>query len=412
MPEFLQLTPIRKAIDLLLANLPAKTRLSIERIPTVQSSGRVLAEDILAPHPLPEFARSTVDGYAVQAADTHGASASLPAYLNMSGEILMGQPAEQILVDTHAILIHTGAMLPPGADAVVMLEDTQQVKTEEIEILRPVAVGENVIQVAEDVKEGDLVMQSGKRLRAQEIGGLLALGFTQVSVYKRPLVGIISTGDEVVPPDEIPELAQVRDINSYTLQHIINHHGGEAILRGIAGDSLETLQTLVDISHSEDDLIIVTAGSSVSARDLTAQAFEGLGNPGILVHGIAIKPGKPTILAVADDIPAVGLPGNPVSALIVGSLILPAILDRLYGMPGEVQFTFLEAKLTSNVASQAGRDDYHPVRVWEDDNGLHAEPIYGRSNLIFTLVRANGLLVIPSDSNGFEAGARVRVIPF
>jgi molybdopterin molybdotransferase len=241
---------------------------------------------------------------------------------------------------------------------------------------------------------------------------LLALGFTQVSVYKRPLVGIISTGDEVVPPDEIPELAQVRDINSYTLQHIINHHGGEAILRGIAGDSLETLQTLVDISHSEDDLIIVTAGSSVSARDLTAQAFEGLGNPGILVHGIAIKPGKPTILAVADDIPAVGLPGNPVSALIVGSLILPAILDRLYGMPGEVQFTFLEAKLTSNVASQAGRDDYHPVRVWEDDNGLHAEPIYGRSNLIFTLVRANGLLVIPSDSNGFEAGARVRVIPF
>jgi molybdopterin molybdotransferase len=412
MPEFLQLTPIRKAIDLLLANLPAKTRLSIELIPTVQSSGRVLAEDVLAPHPLPEFNRSTVDGYAVQAADTHGASTTLPAYLNLSGEIRMGQRAEQTLASAHAILIHTGAMLPAEADAVVMLEDTQQVKTEEIEILRPVAVGENIIQVAEDVKEGDTVMQAGKRLRAQEIGGLLALGFTQVSVFKRPRVGIISTGDEVVPPDEIPELAQVRDINSYTLQNVINRHGGEAILRGITGDSLETLQALVEKSHSEDDLIIVTAGSSVSARDLTAQVFSTLGKPGILVHGIAVKPGKPTILAVADDVPAVGLPGNPVSALVVGSLILPAILERLYGMSGNVQSTLIEAKLTTNVASQAGRDDYHPVRVWEDDQGLHAEPIYGRSNLIFTLVRANGLLVIPSDSNGFEAGARVRVIPF
>jgi molybdopterin molybdotransferase len=412
MSEFLQLTPIRKAIDLLLANLPAKTRLSIEQIPTVQSSGRVLAEDVLAPHPLPEFARSTVDGYAVQAADTHGASTTLPAYLNLSGEIRMGQRAEQTLASAHAILIHTGAMLPSRADAVVMLEDTQQVKTEEVEILRPVAVGENVIQVAEDVKEGDRVMHAGKRLRAQEIGGLLALGFTQVSVFKRPRVGIISTGDEVVPPDEIPELAQVRDINSYTLQNVINRHGGEAILRGITGDSLESLQTLVEKSHSEDVLIIVTAGSSVSARDLTAQVFSSLGKPGILVHGIAVKPGKPTILAVADDVPAVGLPGNPVSALVVGSLILPAILERLYGMSGDVQSALIEAKLTTNVASQAGRDDYHPVRVWEDDQGIHAEPIYGRSNLIFTLVRANGLLVIPSDSNGFEAGARVRVIPF
>ena len=412
MPEFLQLTPVEEAIDRFLANLPTETHLSIEQIPTIQSSGRVLAEDILAPHPLPEFARSTVDGYAVQATDTHGASTALPAYLNLSGEIHIGQPAEQTLVSTYTILIHTGAMLPPGADAVVMLEDTQQVKTGEIEILHPVAVGENVIQIAEDVKEGEIVIQAGRRLRAQEIGGLLALGFTQVSVYQRPRVGIISTGDEVVPPDVIPKLAQVRDINSYTLQNIINRHGGESILRGIAGDSLETLQALVDTSHREDDLIIVTAGSSVSARDLTAQVFEALGKPGILVHGIAIKPGKPTILAVADNVPAVGLPGNPVSALVVGSLILPAILDRLYGMSTEGGSTFIEAKLTTNVASQAGRDDYHPVRVWEDENGVHAKPIYGRSNLIFTLVRANGLLVIPSDSNGYEAGTTIRVIPF
>lgn len=412
MPEFLQLTPVQAAIDRLLAHMPEQTRLTTEKIPTIESSSRVLAQDVQAPHPLPEFARSTVDGFAVKAADTHGASTTLPAYLTLSGEIRMGQVAEQALANAETILIHTGAMLPPGADAVVMLENTQQVKTGEVEIMRPVGAGENVIEIAEDVRAGEIVIPAGRRMRAQEIGGLLALGFTQVAVYNRPRVGIISTGDEVIPPDETPKLAQVRDINSYTLQNIITRHGGEAILRGIAGDSLQTLQALVHAAHEEDDLIIVTAGSSVSARDLTAQAFETLGKPGILVHGIGIKPGKPTILAVADDVPAVGLPGNPVSALVVGSIILPRILERLYGLPPEAGAAHVHARLTTNVPSQAGRDDYLPVRLWSDEAGLHAEPIYGRSNLIFTLVRANGLIIIPSDSTGYEAGAMVRVLPF
>jgi molybdopterin molybdotransferase len=303
-------------------------------------------------------------------------------------------------------------MLPEGADAVVMLEDTQLVSSEEVEILRPAGVGENVIEVAEDVQAGETVIPFGTYLRVQELGGLLALGFTKISVYKRPRVAIISTGDEVVQPTAKPQIAQVRDINSYTLQSIVRQHGGEAILRGIAGDSLEDLQSLVTTAHSEDDLLIVTAGSSVSARDLTAQVFEALGPPGILVHGIAIKPGKPTILAVVDGIPAVGLPGNPVSALVVGSLIIPAILHRLYGRSDSQPSGLVQARLTTNLASQAGRDDYHPVKVWEDAKGFHAEPIYGRSNLIFTLVRANGLVVIPADSTGIEAGTTVDVIPF
>ncbi len=412
MPEFLQLVPVHEAIDRLILNLPESPRLPSESIPTIESMERVLAEDIRAPHPLPEFARSTVDGYAVKAVDTHGASPSLPAYLTLTGEIRMGQQANQPVHRTEAILIHTGAMLPPGADAVVMLEDTQQVSGEEIEILRPAAQGENVIAVAEDVQEGEIVISSGTRLRPQDIGGLLALGFMQIQVYKRPRVGIISTGDEVVPPEETPKLAQVRDINSYTLQKLIRRHGGEPILRGIVGDSLEALEQAVRASHAEDDLIVVTAGSSVSARDLTAQVFTLLGEPGILVHGIALKPGKPTILAAANGIPAVGLPGNPVSALVVGSLVLPPILDRLYGLSTPPYSATIQARLTTNLPSQAGRDDYHPVRIWRDESGVQAEPIYGRSNLIFTLVRANGLVTIPADSTGFEAGSIVDVIPF
>jgi molybdopterin molybdotransferase len=295
---------------------------------------------------------------------------------------------------------------------VVMLEDTQRVNQEEIEVLRPVAVGENIIDVAEDVALGEIVIRSGTKLRAQEIGGLLALGITRVPVYQRPRVGIISSGDEIVPPDERAEVAQVRDINSYTLKTVVERHGGEAILRGIVKDDLETLRSRVHESHREDDLVVITAGSSVSARDLTAQAISALGEPGILVHGISIKPGKPTILALAKKIPIVGLPGNPVSALVVGSLILPAILDRILGRQGFRRTGWLEARLTTNVASTAGREDYQPVRLWEDESGVYAEPIYGRSNLIFTLVRADALLIIPSESTGFKAGTSVRVLPF
>jgi molybdopterin molybdotransferase len=412
MPEFLQLIPVAEALSRFLAHLPETTQLETEEVATSEALGRVLAQAIPAPHPLPEFARSTVDGYAVKAADTHGASSSLPAYLKQIGEIRMGQVAKQAVEVGQAITIHTGAMLPPGADAVVMLEDTQQVAGDEVEIYRPVGVGENVIEIAEDVAKDEIVIQAGKRIRSQEIGGLLALGFTQVHVYRQPRVGIISTGDEVVSPDEKPELAQVRDINSYTLQSVVNRHGGEAILHGIVQDSLDTLQVAVNTAYTQDDLIVVTAGSSVSARDLTAQAFAALGKPGIIIHGIAVKPGKPTILAVADATPAVGLPGNPVSALVVGSLVLPAILDRLYGLPAALPKAHLHAKLTANLPSQAGRDDFHPVHVWEDESGLHADPIYGRSNLIFTLVRANGLVTIPADSTGYSAGSTVVVLPF
>ncbi len=410
MPEFLHLVPVQEALDTLLKHLPPRPKLGIENVPTANAFGRVLAQSIKATHPLPEFPRSTVDGYAVRAKDTYGASSSLPAYLQLAGEIQMGVNTTLSLQASQAILIHTGAMMPEGADAVVMLEDTQHLGGDEVEILQPVAVGENVIQLGEDVSKGEVVIEAGSRIRAQEIGGLLALGYTNIPVYRRPRVGIISSGDEIVQPEVETRPGQVRDINSYTLMAIVNRNGGEAILRGIVEDDLEALQLRLHESHAEDDVLVVTAGSSVSARDLTARAMSELGEPGILVHGIQIKPGKPTILGVANQIPLIGMPGNPVSALVVGSLILPVVIHHLLGLDAPQAAACVEAKLTANIASQSGREDYQPIRLWEDEGGLLAEPIYGRSNLIFTLVRANGLVRIPPEVTGYEAGTVVPVM--
>jgi molybdopterin molybdotransferase len=240
----------------------------------------------------------------------------------------------------------------------------------------------------------------------------MALGMTSVSVAVAPRVGILSSGDEVVPPEMEPGPAQVRDINSHTLSAIIERLGGKPILRGIVPDQHDALFEVVKQAHKEDDLIVITAGSSVSARDITGDVIQSLGEPGVLVHGISIKPGKPTILAIADDIPLIGLPGNPVSALVVGTLILSPLIRRFLGVQRVLPAPQIAARLSVNVVSQAGREDYIPVRLQESEEGTIAEPVFGRSNLIFTLVRADGLIHIPPDATGLSAGTEVLVTLF
>jgi len=412
MPEFLSLSLPEPGLDRWLQSLPADRRPAVEHVPTEGALGRVLANDVQAPHPLPPFARSTVDGYAVRAADTFGASPSLPAYLHVIGEVRMGEePALRIEVG-QAALIHTGGTVPPGSDAVVMLEDTQTMSEGEVEVLRPCGVGENILQQGEDVQENEIVITAGCRLRPQEIGGLMALGITQVPVAARPRVGILSSGDEIVPPDQELGPAQVRDVNSYSLGALVAQLGGEPILRGIISDNFEALAAAARISHEEDDLVVITAGSSVSARDITSEVIASLGEPGILVHGLAIKPGKPTILAVADAKPVVGLPGNPVSALVAGRLVLTPTMRYLLGVSQEDWQPQIKARLSTNVASETGRQDYQPVRLQRREGQLLAEPVYGRSNLIFTLVRADGLILIPPEATGLPAGQEVDVFLF
>lgn len=407
MPEFLELANPNEALRTFLEAIHGSPR--AERVRTEGTLGRVLLRDVVAPSPLPPFPRTTVDGYAVRASDTFGASPGMPGYLKVVGEILMGTVPELEVGEGQAVVIHTGGMLPSGADAVVMIEDTQAVDDTEIEVLKPVADGQNVLQEGEDVQPGDVVIQAGTRIRAQEIGGLLALGFGEVEVAEVPRVAILSTGDEVVPPSEEPAPGQVRDINSYTLSALVERAGGRPVRYGIIPDNAEALETIAKQAHSEHHMLLITAGSSVSERDITADVIAELGEPGILVHGIALRPGKPTILSLCDGVPVVGLPGNPVSALVVAGLfVLPAI-RKLQGYRGPEWSPTISASLQTNVSSVAGREDWLPCRLIVTSDGLEAEPVFGRSNLIFTLVRADGLVRIPAASTGLDAGEEVEV---
>lgn len=408
MPEFLELVPPTQALARLMDHVHAIP--SPELVDTADALGRVTAAAVMAPHPLPAFPRSTVDGYAVRAADTHGASDALPAYLEVVGEILMGEPAARELRKGQCVLIHTGGMLPAGADAVVMVEHTQSVRQGEVEIMRSLAEAENVLKVGEDVLEGQDVLPCGVRLRPAEIGGLMALGLTQVIVARRPRVGIISSGDELVSPHVQPALGQVRDINAYTLSALVEQTGGLPVRFGIQPDRADELLAVACQAVEQCDVVVITAGSSASTRDLTAQVIDALGEPGVLVHGVNVRPGKPTILAICTGKVVIGLPGNPVSALVIASLFVTPVLQALLGLQRTLPPAGVQAVLSLNLPSQAGREDWVPVRLVASPQGYIAEPVFGKSNLIFTLARADGLIRIPADANGLPAGARVEVV--
>jgi len=430
MPEFLQLLPPEAARALLFSKLPNRN-LQPETIETASATGRVIAEDISAPHSLPEFLRSTVDGYAVRARDTFGASDSMPAYLKLVDEIPMGSAPLQSISSGQCGLIHTGGMLPPGADAVVMLENTQvalggnrPTPGSEIEIFRAVADGENIIQIGEDVKSGAVVLLGGSRIRPAEVGGLMALGITHLAVTAKPKVGLISSGDEIIDPFQQTQPGQVRDINAYTLASLVTKTGGEPVFYGIVPDIRSELEAAARRALTECDVVVITAGSSASTRDMTADVIASLGAPGVLVHGINTRPGKPTILGVCGGKAVIGLPGNPVSALVNGYLFVVPVIENLLGETPRPR-PVIATKLTVNLPSQAGREDWIPVKLTplhlppnsenfggEKEGGWIAEPIFGKSNLIFTLTAADGLLRIPPDVTGYGAGETAEVILF
>ncbi len=416
MPEFLHLLSPVDALQTLIGSL--KPAIQFEEVDTAEALGRVTAKPVWAPHPLPQFRRSTVDGYAVRASDTFGAGEGLPAYLRVVGEVRMGKADSYRLGIGDCVLIHTGGMLPQNSDAVVMLEHTQPVGPDEIEVYRAVAVGENVLKTGEDVSEGEVVIPAGKLIRPAEIGGLMALGITRLTVAKKPLIGIISSGDEIVDPGIDPPPGMVRDINSYSLSALVQASGGIPHRFGIVPDDFSKLQEMAQIALETCDMVVITAGSSASTRDMTSQVIQSLGSPGVLVHGINIRPGKPTILAVCEvkgsraTRPIIGLPGNPVSALVIATLFVVPALEYLQGLERRVPRAQMPARLSVNVASQAGREDWVPVRLLRQGDGWIAEPIFSKSNHIFSLVRADGLLRISPDATGVDAGRMVDIMLF
>jgi molybdopterin molybdotransferase len=423
MPEFLKLRTAEEAWEIFLGAF--KPEVAVERIRVADALDRILGRAATARHQLPTFVRSTVDGYAVQARDTHGASQGLPAYLDVVAEVPMGTRAGFVLDAGQAALVHTGGMVPDGADAVVMLEHTGTTggaafaaagaaplqsgfEVFTIEVYRPAANGENCIQPGEDVQAGQTILPAGHALRPQDLGGLLAVGITEVEAARPPRVAIISQGDEVVAPEQEPAPGQVRDINSYTLAGLVRRAGGVSVNYPIAPDRQDALDALVQQAYGEADVVVITAGSSVSYRDLTASAIDKLGPPGILIHGVAVRPGKPTILAVCDGKPVFGLPGNPVSCINIFQRFVTPTIRMMLGA-GPLPIHRVLARLDRNIPAAGGRADYVRVRLEERAGETWAVPVFGKSNLIFVLVRSEGVVEVPLNSNGIPAGELVSV---
>jgi molybdopterin molybdotransferase len=406
-PEFFNVLPPDQALRVLLdrlAPLPA-----VEAAPTAEALGRITARPVYAPEDLPAFPRAAVDGFSLRAADTFGATEGAPAYFEVAGEVPMGQPPRVTLRPGQAAVAYTGGMLAAGADAAVMVEHTQRVDAAAMEVVRPAAPGENVVQVGEDVRRGQMVLPQGHLLRPQDLGGLMALGLTSVEVAARPRVAILSLGDEVVGPETAPAPGQVRDINSYTVASLVRQAGGVPLLLGIAPDDGPRQLAAARRGLEQADVLVISAGSSVSARDLTAQVIHRLGPPGVLAHGLALRPGKPAVVGLAGGKPAFGLPGNPVSAMVVFHLLVRPALYHLCGCNSTPPAASVAARLAQNIASAPGREDYVPVRLANEEGRWVAHPVFGKSNLIFTLVRADGLVQVPLDRGGIYAGEEVNV---
>jgi molybdopterin molybdotransferase len=396
-----------KTVSEALAGFRPKRRTPAEVVGLDDALGRVPAESLTAPHALPGFARATVDGFAVRAADTYGASEGLPSYLDLAGEARMGRPPEAEVRSGSAVAIATGAPLPPGADAVLKVEHTQSATPELLEVLRPVTPGEGMVRADEDAAAGRELARPGRPLRAQDLGMLAAAGITELPAYACPRVTIVSTGDELVT-GSTPELApgQVRDSSAPALAALIREAGGDPHFAGIVPDDRDALVTKLREALPESDVVVISAGSSVGARDETAVAIASLGKPGIWCHGLSLKPGKPTLLADIGGVPVIGLPGNPRSALVVFRLIGMPLVRLVGGCTEPPPEPSVRARLARDLPSAAGRLDVVQVRL----DGDEAEPLFGSSSLLSILTAADGYVVVPEAATGLAAGSDVQVM--
>jgi molybdopterin molybdotransferase len=402
---------VERAIDLIFSNLSPDLPPG-ENLKIYESFGRILSEDLFSPEDLPNFSRSTVDGFAVSAADTFGSTEGMPSYLNVRYEIVMGKEPAFELQKGDIAKIATGGMLPKGADAVVMFEHTQQVDAGMIEVLKPVAPGENVIQAGEDVKKGACVLQKGHSLRPQDIGVLAGLGIKDIGVYEQPRVSIISTGDEIVPPDKPVRPGQVRDINSYNLAGLVSDSGAIPIIEGIFNDDYEIIRDVVKKSVIDSDIVLISGGSSVGAKDVTARVIDDLGKPGVLFHGVSLKPGKPTIGGIINNVPIFGLPGHPAAVSVCFEIFIRPLIKTLSGVTKEgfdIDKRTIKARIARNISSSPGREEHIGVYLEEREGEIWAVPLLGKSGLITTLIKADGTAVIPLRKIGVQEGAIVEV---
>lgn len=384
--------------------------LPLEHVALDRSHERILAAPLISDSDLPDFPRSTMDGYAVSASSTFGASAGSPAWLAIAGSVAMGEAPAFAVGPGQAARIATGGMLPPGTDCVVMIEHTEMVDDSTVEVYKSVAPGQHIIDKGEDFEKGRVILEKGQVLRPQEVGLLAAFGIDPVTVYRKPRIGIVSTGDEVVPVSQQPPPGHIRDINTYTLQGLVNEAGGIPVSYGIVKDNEAELFDVCQKALNENDMLLISGGSSVGLRDYTTNVLERLPDSTLLVHGISISPGKPTLMAQAGDKAVWGLPGHVVSAMIVFDVVVKPFVRTLAGRTGLTgDLFFIPATLTRNVSSGQGREEYIRVRLIKDGGDMLAEPVLGKSGTLNTMVQADGLIRIPVNSEGLDKGTPVQV---
>lgn len=405
--DFLTLLPRQQFQELLTGFSP----LDPEPVRLADSAGRILANKVISPEDLPATSRSSMDGYAVFARDAFGASETNPSYLELAGSIAVDKAPETPLPRGHCMAIPTGGTLPQGADAVVMVEHTKEMDGT-IEIRKGVAPGDNVMLQGEDAKKDLPCLETGTRLRSQEIGLLAALGVGEVSVHRVPRVAILSTGDELIPIEATPKPGQVRNVNSIALAIMVQEAGATPVMLGIAPDDIDGLTSTLADSIGSCDLVLVSGGSSVGVRDLTVEALEHIGGT-VLAHGVAISPGKPTILARRGEKALIGLPGQVTSVQVVMHVLVLPFLRHLMGDQDPFAPTkraTTKAVLAKNIASRPGREDFVRVALEPRKGKLPlARPILGRSGLLKTLLKADGLMPIPAASEGMYEGTEVDV---
>lgn len=386
----------------------------METIPVSEALNRVLYKEIVSEEDMPGFSRSSMDGYAVRAKDTFGAADSLPAFLDLAGEVIMGKEPDGRVISGKAMKISTGGMIPDGADAVVMLEYCHSVDEKTIEVSRTVAPLENIIGKGDDFRKGEVIFKKGTVLRPQDIGLLAGLGIEKIPVYRKPQVGIISTGDEVVPIHQKPGPGQVRDINSYTLSAFCLQAGAIPVNLGLCKDNFEEMREKAGKVLEFCDTVWISGGSSVGTRDMTVKVLESFDGMELLVHGIAISPGKPTNIARIGSKAVFGLPGHVASAMVVAEIFLNPFLAVLSGkvLSSGNAHQSLQAVLERNVESVSGRDDYIRVKLCQRNGKYLADPVFGKSGLISTLVEADGLVKIDRNTEGLYKGQTVSVLLF
>ena len=412
MPQtFFKVLSPQDALRRLLAVQPVGT----ERIESIRARGRVLAEDLYSAVDLPHFRRAAMDGYAVRAKDTFGATQSLPAYLKLAGVIEMGKEAVDRLAPGEAMRISTGGMMAPESDAVVMVEYAEELQNGLVEIHRGVSPGQNVIQIGDDIKSGELVFKRGRRLRAHDLGALTGVGIASIIVHRQPRIGLISTGDEIVDAAEVPLPGQVRNINQHSLAGLIEECGGDLRDWGVIRDDRAALSAALAEALEWADLVLLSGGSSMGAKDIALDTILSFADSEFVFHGISIAPGKPTIFANAHGKPILGLPGYPVSALVIFDLFADPMIRRLSGEIASAHARSrktVKAKLKTNIASQIGREDYVRVVLEGGPDQLCATPLPSKSGAIFTLVKADGMVRIEMNQDGLEQGEEVEVILF